>query len=330
MKLVSIIIPVYNVESYLEDCLNSVLSQTYQNIEVILIDDGSSDHSGQVCDDYAAKHDAFTVIHQANQGQAAARNNGIKIARGDYLCFVDSDDLLHPQYVEILLNVAIDYNVPISVCGFIGSESPPVFSAITDATTEKVLINDAELLRIATTANRSCYRVCCYVVWGKLIKRELIKENFDDLFTAGRLFEDNAVVPKLLIMSGSIAVIEEELYYNRWTPTGIMHSKMSIKKLDQIWAYFECFDYCRTSHYTQTAEFYFDMIAEYSFHHALTPESPEIRRQIRRMLWHYFIQYPIYFLTHKCRRQIRFATMIPGIIEINRAYRKLTRRSSSN
>ena len=101
-KLISIIIPVYNVEKYLEDCLNSVVNQTYKNLEIILIDDGSTDNSGKICDLYAKKDNRIVVIHKENAGVSSARNVGLKIAKGLYIGFVDPDDYIAEDMYEIL------------------------------------------------------------------------------------------------------------------------------------------------------------------------------------------------------------------------------------
>ena len=115
MPKISVIVPVYNVEKYLLECVDSILAQTFTDFELILINDGSQDNSGAICDEYADKDSRIAVIHQENQGQAAARNNAIVIAKGEWITFVDSDDLIHPQMLEILFN-AVDETTQISAC----------------------------------------------------------------------------------------------------------------------------------------------------------------------------------------------------------------------
>ena len=101
-NLISVIIPVYNVENYLDECIQSVLQQTYKNLEIILVDDGSTDNSGVICDEYKDKDTRITVLHQKNGGISKARNVGIEYAHGEYIGFVDSDDFIHPQMYELL------------------------------------------------------------------------------------------------------------------------------------------------------------------------------------------------------------------------------------
>lgn len=116
MDLVSIIIPVYNVSAYLRRCLDSVVSQTYSNTEILVIDDGSTDESPEICDEYSEKYENLHVIHKSNGGVSSARNMGMKISRGDYIMFVDSDDAIEPNVVEVLHNCAIANNTLLSCC----------------------------------------------------------------------------------------------------------------------------------------------------------------------------------------------------------------------
>ena len=118
MKKVSIIIPVYKAEGYLNKCLESVVNQTYQNLEIILIDDGSPDNCPKMCDDWAKKDKRIKVIHKENGGVSSARNCALDKLTGDYICFVDSDDTIHPKYVEILIRNLKEANADISVCSW--------------------------------------------------------------------------------------------------------------------------------------------------------------------------------------------------------------------
>ncbi len=116
--LVSIIIPIYNVEKHLKKCLDSVLSQTYRNIEIILIDDGSTDNSGYIADEYSRHNDNISVIHTNNGGLSRARNIGIKSASGQWISFIDSDDYVSRDFISKLLNLAINNDADIATCKF--------------------------------------------------------------------------------------------------------------------------------------------------------------------------------------------------------------------
>lgn len=121
--LVSVIIPVYNVQDFLRECLNSVVHQSYSNLEILLIDDGSTDASGEICDEYARSDARVRVIHKSNGGQASARNAALEIARGEFLTFVDSDDVADADLVQTLLNLIKTFNVKIAMCGYKAFES---------------------------------------------------------------------------------------------------------------------------------------------------------------------------------------------------------------
>ena len=122
---ISVIIPVYNCEEYLETCVDSIQNQTFTDFEIILVDDGSPDNSGKICDILAEKYNNIIALHQENQGQAAARNNGVKIAHGEWLHFVDSDDLIHPQMLQSLYSAAIKNNVKLAMCSAVQDEKVP-------------------------------------------------------------------------------------------------------------------------------------------------------------------------------------------------------------
>ena len=115
-SLISVIVPVYNVEKYLPQCLNSIINQTYKNIEVVLVDDGSTDDSGNICEEYKKNDERIIVVHQKNSGLSAARNVGIEISTGEYITFIDSDDYISPDYIENLYSALEQYSADIAIC----------------------------------------------------------------------------------------------------------------------------------------------------------------------------------------------------------------------
>lgn len=119
---ISVIIPVYKVEQFLGDCIKSLLSQTFSDYEIILVEDGSPDNSGKLCDEFAAGDSRIKVVHKENGGVSSARNKGIEIAEGEWICFVDSDDWVEPEYLELLYQTAVENKADVSVCGFAGAE----------------------------------------------------------------------------------------------------------------------------------------------------------------------------------------------------------------
>lgn len=166
---VSVIVPVYNSEPYLADCIESIIGQTYKELEIILIDDGSSDNSGTICDEYAAKDNRICVLHQTNLGVSAARNSGLERAAGEWISFIDSDDTLEPDMYELLLRLAGEYNADIAHCGYkhiVGEEIRLVHD-----TKEKIRQETDEALKCLIGS-----RLFVGSLWNKIYKRELIHD----------------------------------------------------------------------------------------------------------------------------------------------------------
>lgn len=230
---VSIIVPVYNVERYLHNCIESILDQTYKDFKLFLINDGSTDNSGKICDEYKEKDDRVTVIHQSNQGQSAARNAGIKVADTQWVMFVDSDDLIHPQMLEYLFRAVDEAKVNICACGRLQESSvPDDFYREREFRYEVLDINETTLLDLYR--GEDVYSECAYwLVYPKLIKTSIVKRF--PLYE-GKIFEDNEISCKWLVESGKLAIIPERMYFYTTNPTGTMQSGFNIKKLDCFWA----------------------------------------------------------------------------------------------
>ena len=227
---ISIIVPVYDVEEYICRCIDSILNQTFTDFDLILVDDGSPDNCGRICDEYAAKDNRISVIHQENGGRSKARNSGIDWAvsnsNSDWIAFIDSDDWIHKQYLEILYKTAIDTNATISCCGFYRVLEYTADNAVKGyslkiGTVEKLL----KKVHSYDVFNTS-------IIWGKIYKKRL----FSDLkFPVGRYFEDEYIAYKLLFKAKKIAVIDEKLYYYYQNENGVMHSNLSVQKMkDQL------------------------------------------------------------------------------------------------
>lgn len=240
---ISIIIPVYNVEQYLSQCLESVLAQTFKNYEVILIDDGSSDCSGMICDEYEKLDERIHVIHQKNQGQSVARNRGVDIARGEWIHFVDSDDLIHPQMLEILYRAVIESNVKYCACNRIKFHSPEIVTYEKLDFSCKVIMVDEEITE-KLRKNNAFY----WTPYASLVHSTIIKNN---KFERNRIFEDNAVCFKWIHESNTIAVIDYPMYFYRDNPNGTMNQKFSVKKLDYLWALSEQMTYYKNHNLTK-------------------------------------------------------------------------------
>lgn len=210
---ITIIIPVYNVEKYLTDCLNSVLMQSYENFEVLLIDDGSADNSGQLCDEYAIKDKRIKVFHKRNGGLAEARNFGIERAKADYLYFLDSDDCISPDSLDFLLNKILNHNCEIvsaSQISFIDGEHPDVSN---DKPIYQAVITPEEAVQRCLTLNNMTTSPC-----GILFKKNL----FDNLlFPIGRKYEDMAIIPMIYGKASRIFITNECKYYYRYRENSI-------------------------------------------------------------------------------------------------------------
>lgn len=225
--LISVIIPVYNSSKYLKKCIESVQKQTYPNIEIILVDDGSTDESGLMCDDFQRSSEKIRVIHKKNEGQAAARNDGIKEAKGEYIGFVDSDDWVSSEMYEILYKNAVAENAQISCCGIKivkTSDDYVLFNSRIDDYC--VFTKETAILELLDNKKITC-SPC-----DKLYKKEILKNT---LMAKGRIFEDFEVMPKWLHDCDKVVYIGKPLYNYRANPQSTM-TIVSKKRLDEVWA----------------------------------------------------------------------------------------------
>lgn len=201
-SLISIIVPVYKTEIYLHKCLSSIVNQTYKNLEIILIDDGSPDNCGKICDEYAERDMRIKIIHQKNEGLSAARNAGLRIAKGEYIGFVDSDDWVDADMYEVLFKGVEEYEAQIAICGYYDIVDNNFREVREEHTT---LCNRDEAIH-----HLILDRTFTNHVWNKLYKREL----FDGvLFPYGRAFEDIATTYKLFEKARNIVCLNSSKYY---------------------------------------------------------------------------------------------------------------------
>ena len=225
--MISIIIPVYNVENYLIECLDSVAKQTYTDFEAILVDDGSTDNSGAICDEYAQCDSRFKVFHKANNGLSSARNYGLDRVKGDYLVFVDSDDILSYNALEMCLNTLTENNLdavfsPLKqfsdnipyVCSTVENNSYQILD--TEACIKKMLMSDG----IGHEAP------------AKLYKAYLWK---DRRFPIGKLYEDLLTTYYLVEVINKIAIMDNPIYFYRQRPASIMHSAVGKREIELLY-----------------------------------------------------------------------------------------------
>ena len=225
MVKVSIGIPIYNVEEYLRECLDSIMNQTFKNFEVIMVDDGSTDNSFNICQEFAARDSRFKLIHQANIGVAGARNTCLKHMKGEYISWVDSDDKVEPNYLERLLEVQAETQADL-VDGYNYSfkDGMRYYYDLThiSPTLDAVEISKEELfLRLLEG-----FRI---VLWGNLAKKELYQGVY---FITGKNYEDNGTRFKLYFRANKIVILPEPLYGYRGGRKGsIMTNKNTSETL---------------------------------------------------------------------------------------------------
>lgn len=227
-ELVSIIVPIYNVEGYLPRCLETIASQTYQNLEIILVDDGSTDSSGSICDEFAKKDHRAKVIHQQNAGLSGARNTGVAYASGEYLMFVDGDDYLHTDAVNTLwdaINSGSQYDMAIG--GFkITNKLDEDDQSVGER--KPFIVSRKELMRLLLVSNNDEKDPLFTVVWGKLYRKWNIAHlSFENCMPS----EDMDFNFKAYIYVDKAIVIDSPLYFYVQRPSSIMHSKGSLIKL---------------------------------------------------------------------------------------------------
>ena len=212
LPVVSIIVPVYNVKSYVGECVESLCRQTYTNLEILLVDDGSTDGSGEVCDEYAGRDERIRVIHQANRGLSGARNMGLDDARGEYIAFVDSDDLVSRNYVETLYELLMKYEADIAACAYIKGTT----EQLTDIR-EKVLSLDnvKEICMPSVKLLKQWhgkYKQQETVAWNKLYCREVWNGRKKIRFPESRNHED-VLISHLVVQGAKTIVLTTEILY---------------------------------------------------------------------------------------------------------------------
>lgn len=223
-SLISIIVPVYKVEKYLDKCVDSIVNQTYQNLEIILVDDGSPDTCGAMCDAWAKKDSRIRVVHKENGGLSDARNAGLAVATGAYIAFVDSDDWISPEFIQILLDALEKTGSDISACGIIPFyEDEPI--TIPDYEDEIVCVQTEQALRYLIEDRLR------QVVWNKLYKRAVIA---DILFAKGKLHEDEFWSYQIIGNAQKVAITSVPGYYYLQRRESIMGSKYTLRRLDAI------------------------------------------------------------------------------------------------
>lgn len=285
MHKISVIIPIYNVEKYLSVCLESVINQSYQNLEIILVDDGSTDACPKICDEYAAKDNRIKLIHKKNGGLSDARNIGVKHATGNLISFVDSDDVIALDFYEKLINILEENDADIVECGFRKFYNEKELSFVTKKYQQAV-----ELFETEIAIEQIFTGLLSVVVWNKLYKKQIV----DCLeFPINRINEDEFWTYKVFAKAKKIVKIQEELYYYRQQPESIIGKQYSIRRLDGLQAQEERIWYMKDNfprlENLAIKTFCFISMHHYHqlvIHHKIDPERV-IRKKIYSKVKHY-------------------------------------------
>ncbi len=275
--LISIIVPIYNVEKYLKKCVESICNQTYQNLEIILVDDGSPDKCGEICDGYAKADKRIKVIHKKNGGLSSARNAGLDIAKGEYISFIDSDDYIASDFIEKLYLLCIKNDADIAECGFTKFQDKIKIEKLD----EDIKIYTSKEMQTRMYSNNY---VGTTVVWNKLYKKYI----YNDLrFPIGKINEDEFCTYKALYnCNKNIVVTNKALYYYRYNPSSIMGKKFDLKRLDALEAFDE-----RKRFYEERneAELYMETLKKYGellrYYYGVIKENIDESEDILRKLY---------------------------------------------
>ena len=240
MADISVIVPVYNAEKYLQRCVDSFLVHTFRDFELILIDDGSTDNSGSLCDKYANEYSNIISLHKENGGQGTARNMGLdyvfKNSDSEWIVFADSDDWVHPKYLEMLYNCAVKNSLDLAVCNYDSIKRP---MPDLDENNYKATVMDTESFYCGHVSNVVC-------PWGKIFKKYLWEDvRFPDV----RIFEDTLTTHLAVFKCEKLVFIDEPLYHYTINVEGTTNSSWKPKKLEVFGALMVQADYFKKNGY---------------------------------------------------------------------------------
>lgn len=317
-KKISVIVPVYNVMNYLNQCLESIIHQTYTNLEIILVDDGSTDQSGYICDMYKEEDPRISVVHKKNGGLSDARNTGLSICKGDYISFVDSDDYISPYFYEILMGVAEKNNCDIVALeggiSFWDGEENPVLAKSKDEFSAHYLDSHDVLERmlyqkIATGAPFKVYK----------------KEVFNNIrFPLGYLYEDVATTYRPFFNAKKCAIVEADVYAYRMRRDSIIRQVFSPKKLSCL----DIFDQLVNDKQLKDAGLQKAAMSRvYAMTYSVFLQVPENDKETQRLIWDKLstVQKDVMFDTSRImRKKNRYAAYV-SILGMDIAY-KIGRR----
>ena len=312
--LISVIVPVYRVEQYLERCVKSILSQTYENLEVILVDDGSPDQCPEICDSFAKKDSRVKVIHQENKGLSGARNAGIELAAGEYLAFVDSDDYVSPQFIGSLYQLLQDTGCAIGQCRFsyVTGENLPE-----DGDSAFCIYRGESLMEQLYGPEEKA--TCFVVAWNKLYRAELFKET-GIRYPEGRIHEDEATTYRLFHEAKKLAFLDRALYGYYTENGGSITSVFSAKRLQWLTAHEERIAFFKKNGYEKLLPAAYRKLCDacITFYFRCTEQvkdAEELRKELRKRLETYRANGAAWIaaLPLKTRMGYELFSMSPGL-----------------
>ena len=293
--ILSIIVPIYNTEIYLRKCIDSLINQTLSNIEIILINDGSTDGSEAICNEYAKLYKNIIVINKENKGLSDSRNIGLKNARGKYIGFVDSDDWVSNKMFETLYKLCIKNDADIAQCDFYREYKNNEKLKLDNISQNNITIYSGnESLQLLDTQ----YGENMVVLWNKIYKREIFEEIE---FPIGKINEDEYVTYKLLHKSKKIIDINVPMYHYRQRDNSIMNKEFNMNRLDIINALEERREYYKKHDLHQLAEKTDAVICSYlkSFSSIVYNENITDKENILKVIKEYMLKYYVKFLLNK-------------------------------
>ena len=229
-SLITVIVPIYKVEKYLNKCVNSIIDQTYKNLEIILVDDGSPDNCGAICDDYAKKDSRIKVVHKENGGLSDARNAGYEFANGEYVCFIDSDDYISKDFIQVLYETMARENSDIVECDIVRFNEDEEVGTV-EATSQVVTYDTVEAME-----NLIEEKDFHQHVWNKLYKSDIA---LTVKFEKGKLNEDEFWTYQVFGKAKRVSKVTDKMYYYLQRKTSIMGQNFSLRRLDALEAKME-------------------------------------------------------------------------------------------
>lgn len=323
--MISVIVPVYGVEKYLDRCVESVLNQTYKDFELLLVDDGSLDNCPRMCDEWAKKDERIRVFHKFNGGLSSARNLGLEKAKGDYIAFVDSDDFVHPDYLDYLYKALKERECDLVICDYLHffTQNEVVdfkedLKIIKEYDNYTFFLDDEYLLGTCDAKK--------IVAWNKLYKKEL----FNDVrFPEGKIHEDTAIYYKILYKAKKTVYIGNKLYCYFHNPNGITLSRFTASRFSDISFFceeaeffkkiskkdkrYKPFVYSCCKKAFETYDYFIETYDYFDFEHDKT--SKEIKKKLKKILkkykvyplnYKYLYLYEFYFGKHSIILKTRY------------------------